>query len=355
MVMDTTYSAPSRLLTRFMLLAIAALSIAVSMMVDMTWFNRTFLYESSPDWQFSGLVRTSLSLLGGVAVALAINQPAQPACGLRQITGIPKLAFGAIILLTYGVHLWTVYALANSPEALRDAVKELGPIALLQEVAIGLAFVFLLLTAVTSNTMKGVKILGLHARLVAVGMALAVLVLLLEEISYGQHYFGWATPSQFNGNLQQETNLHNFYTIRYEMIYYGVAFLAFIVMPLLLPKLPQQVSGQLERFVPPADFALIAMPLVAGMYASWNIMPQQMMFFAGTVAMALTLRRWDMMKSLSLLGLGVIIFAQACYLHLGSNQIDGYEVAETREASICFALLAYAVWFWHRNRRTKPQ
>lgn len=352
MFMDTTYTPPSKLLTRFMLFATAALSIAASMMVDMTLFDRTFLYEGPPDWQISGFIRTALSLIGGVAVALAIYPEAVPARGLRQITGTPKLAFGTLVVLTYGVHAWTVYALAYAPEALRDAAEELGSIALLQEGAIALAFVFLLLTAVTSNKLNGAKILGLPARLVAVGMAVAVLVLLLEETSYGQHYFGWATPSQFEGNLQQETNLHNFYTIRYEMVYYGVAFLAFIVLPLLLPSLPRQIGGQFERFVPPADFALLAMPLVAGMYASWNIMPQQVMFFAGVVVMALMLWRWNMIRSLGLFGLGVIVVAQAFYLLLGSKQIDAYEVAEIREASICLALLAYAVWFWHRNRRS---
>ena len=31
----------------------------------------------------------------------------------------------------------------------------------------------------------------------------------MEEISWGQTFFHWATPSEFQGNYQHETNLHN--------------------------------------------------------------------------------------------------------------------------------------------------
>lgn len=346
-----TYTHPDRLQQRLALLALAAAAIVASLFVDMALFDRTFLNEGDPDWQVSGAIRIALSLIGGMAIVFAVIPDTLPEPRLFRINGPAGWALSIIALISYGVHIWTVYALAQAPEALRGAVTELGPIALLQEAAIAAALVFLLATVATGDALRSVKILGIPGRLLAVGMVLAVLVLLLEETSYGQHYFGWGTPAQFEGNTQQETNLHNFYTIRFEMIYYGVAFAAFILAPLLLQILPSQIRGKLDHFIPPADFVLLAMPLVAGMYASWNIMPQQMMFFAGIMIFAILLLRWRLVRSPALVGLVIIIAVQVLYLILGNNQSSGYEVAEIRENSICFALLGYSVWFWHRNRR----
>ena len=39
---------------------------------------------------------------------------------------------------------------------------------------------------------------------------LGILYFFLEEISWGQHFFGWQTPEFFsNINHQNETNIHN--------------------------------------------------------------------------------------------------------------------------------------------------
>jgi len=345
-----SYSHPEKWNHRLALIGLALAAIVVSMLVDMTLFDRTFLYEDTPDWQLSGAIRIMLGLIGGTALVFAVMPDRLPEPGLYRDSGLVGWALCAIALFSYGVHIWTVYVLAQAPDALFAAVTELGWIALLQEAAIAVALAFLLATAATGRALQGVKILGFPGRLLAVGMALAVLLLLLEEISYGQHYFGWGTPAQFEGNTQEETNLHNFYTIRFEMIYYGVAFAAFILAPLLLQLLPAGFRSRLEHFIPPADFTFLAMPLVAGMYASWNIMPQQMMFFAGIMIFGTLLLRWRMVRSPAMLGLAIIMAVQMLYLMLGANQSSGYEVAEIRENSICFALLGYSVWFWHRNR-----
>ena len=346
-----TYSNPYKLHYRLALLGLAVAAIASSLFVDIALFDRTFLSEGKPDWQLSGAIRIMFSLIGSIAIVFAVIPDALPEPRLFRGSGSAGWIFGIIALISYGVHLWTVYALSLAPEALRGAVAELGSIALLQEAAIALSLLFLISAVVKAGALREVKVLGIPGRLLAMGMALAVLLLLLEETSYGQHYFGWGTPAQFDGNTQQETNLHNFYTIRFEMIYYGVAFCAFILAPLLFHVLPGNLRGKLDHFIPPADFVFLAMPLVAGMYASWNIMPQQMMFLAGIMIYASLLVRWRLARSPVMLGLIFIIAAQGLYLILGINQASGYEVAEIRENSICFALLAYSVWFLHRNRK----
>ncbi|WP_299869966.1 hypothetical protein [uncultured Hoeflea sp.] len=346
---------PDRLWIRAALIVMAVICILASLVVDIVLFDRTFLKEGPPDWQTSGMIRMGFSLMAGVAVALAFAPETLPARTMQLHPNRLRLVFAAICVATYGIHLWAAYALLFNRQSLMDEVEEVGLVALAQEAAIAVALVFLLLTAMRGKGLDAVRLLSIPGRWIASAMVLAVLLLLLEETSYGQHYFGWSTPAVFEGNLQMETNLHNFYTIRFEMVYYGVAFLAFVALPVLRDGAPDWLRKPLLRFVPPADFALLAMPLVAGMYASWNIMPQQVMFFSGTLIYLIMLWRWGMFSSMASLGLVTIISTQILYLVFGANQIRLYEVAEIREASICFALLAYSVWFWHTNRETPSQ
>ncbi len=101
-------------------------------------------------------------------------------------------------------------------------------------------------------------------------LALACMVFLGEEISWGQHLFGWTTPSELAVvNVQNETNFHNlnfamllgvsedsrFYWILshgnhfINPLYYLFAICVWIVMPIvlrktrILPKIPVIDSG----------------------------------------------------------------------------------------------------------------
>lgn len=54
----------------------------------------------------------------------------------------------------------------------------------------------------------------------------------MEEISWGQRIIGWETPPVFaEGNVQNETNLHNFFNDYFPVIY---PLIALIVVPILL-------------------------------------------------------------------------------------------------------------------------
>lgn len=51
----------------------------------------------------------------------------------------------------------------------------------------------------------------------------------MEEISWGQRIFGWETPQIFEGNVQDETNLHNFFN-EYYLLFYRLLVLFPIVL-----------------------------------------------------------------------------------------------------------------------------
>lgn len=52
----------------------------------------------------------------------------------------------------------------------------------------------------------------------------------MEEISWGQRIFGWETPQSFEGNVQDETNLHNFFNDYYLLFYRLLALFPIVLL-----------------------------------------------------------------------------------------------------------------------------
>lgn len=51
----------------------------------------------------------------------------------------------------------------------------------------------------------------------------------MEEISWGQRIFGWETPQTFEGNVQNETNLHNYFNQYYLLFYRLLVFFPIVI------------------------------------------------------------------------------------------------------------------------------
>jgi hypothetical protein len=70
----------------------------------------------------------------------------------------------------------------------------------------------------------------------------------LEEISYGQHLFGWGTPRWFaERNAQQETNLHNLFADRPGRALRNVALVAVALGGIVLPVAAMRARSAYER------------------------------------------------------------------------------------------------------------
>ena len=51
----------------------------------------------------------------------------------------------------------------------------------------------------------------------------------MEEISWGQRIIGWETPQAFEGNVQEETNLHNYFNQYYLLFYRLLVFFPIVI------------------------------------------------------------------------------------------------------------------------------
>jgi len=61
------------------------------------------------------------------------------------------------------------------------------------------------------------------------GMALAFFVYGMEEISWGQDFFRWETPEAFAGNLESQTNLHNYFNPYFMYGYVALSLVLLVV------------------------------------------------------------------------------------------------------------------------------
>ncbi len=100
--------------------------------------------------------------------------------------------------------------------------------------------------------------------LLAVG-ALAIILMVGEETSWGQHWLGFSTPDDLKSvNLQGEANVHNLVSPRtYDLIYQVLGWVL-ILAPTLADRLPRSVDHiSILRFLrdlyrEPATFGLMA-------------------------------------------------------------------------------------------------
>ncbi|MCB1477545.1 MAG: hypothetical protein KDJ62_01435 [Rhodobiaceae bacterium] len=66
-------------------------------------------------------------------------------------------------------------------------------------------------------------------------MSVALFLCAMEEISWGQQIFKWATPDYFAGNMQGETNIHNMPMVhgRLQEACIELVFVYFVIVPVL--------------------------------------------------------------------------------------------------------------------------
>lgn len=306
------------------------------------------LLERYPlDFSGIGLTRTLLCFISGGTAAWAVVL-AFPHERLGKATWSSSRLDTIVPLVSIALLYGSAALFAFAPEQLLWLVSELGPIAIAQEALLLLGVGAVGVAAYRSRGQDRTSIFGVPGTLVILGMALAILILFLEEISYGQHYIGWATPALFDGNIQSETNFHNFHTYRFELAYYAAAVIAFIVLPLSRDHLPAFLPANLRNYLPSPYFAVAALPVCIYLHQAWNSVPFQILFFFGCfLALLLSMRmdknaRYD--RALCQIVLAGMLLCQAFALLSGARMLFTYEAAEMRELHISMMIAFYGVW-----------
>lgn len=135
---------------------------------------------------------------------------------------------------------------------------------------------------ILSKLYRDYKQLDSMPALYLLALGLACLAGGLEEVSWFQRVLNIETPELFSGNLQKETNLHNFASNQVEVALFTLASVLFVLMPFLkwtnLPLIPS-----LRPYFPSVNLVLFGGLMSAMNHDLWNIPITQLSFAVSVI------------------------------------------------------------------------
>lgn len=313
-------------------------------------YGYRLLEKYPPDWSSFGSIK-AIGLLFATVLAYWALKPNRQNERAMNWQALPpgSLTIGVLIPLV------SAFAVLFWPEQISGYVREQRLLSILTEVVFIAALFYIGIAALAAHRSDRSRFLGMRTYQGVTIMFGVVLLILMEEMSWGQHWLGFSTPDAFEGNLQNETNMHNFYTHRFEAAYYSTAVLAFVVLPFAWPnKVPNWLSG-FSVIVPPRAFAIMALPLCGIFYETWNYVPYQLWFYFGLLIAAHCYLRETSAENRLLIAImaATMVISQTVFLLFGHTMLDGHELTEIREFAIALAILAYGYVMAARFRK-KP-
>lgn len=320
-----------------------------------TLLNRRFLEKYPADWVPSDWQATETALLlSSLVLSALLAWFLVRAVSKARNTELEFDALSSVLLvggmLIIGLSL---YMLIFDRAYIGTQVRELGHIALAQEGFILCALVLFVFTFFRGSVGNTGSILFLRFRHILGLIICAIFLLLMEEISWGQHIFKWATPEKFEGNLQDETNFHNFYTNRFEFVYYSLAFFAFAILPLIMVTQHSELADQIQFYVPPVSFGVAALPVVTLMFENWAMLPFQLYLMVAVFLVAFIIPHTrGIHRYASVLLLLLLVVQQPIGLYYGHLLHLSFELSEMRELIIAFVLMMYSIWLYKKVRNS---
>lgn len=182
-----------------------------------------------------------------------------PAPRSPSTSGAPRIRTALVLLPALGIALYGLAGLLLPPAWLHWlVVSEEGPVELGTAAAFGAAAALGLGLAARTRGVAPTWI-----RVVYLLFAVVALFAGLEEISYGQHLFGWESPRWFaEQNAQRETNLHNLFGDRPGRALRNLALVDMALGGIVVPLAAMRVAGAYDR----GRWAYFLLP-------RWELMP----------------------------------------------------------------------------------
>ena len=184
-----------------------------------------------------------------------------------------------------------------------------------------------------------------------ISFALLLLIMAMEEISWGQNIFGWKTPSFFGNNYQNETNLHNFDAKGVDgwisTVYYLGYFLLLVLLPFLSITFSDISDYSFLKFFISKPYIIIlgAIPCAFnGPFLNTTIFYRMFLFSSLSILIILVFaKRNDLLKGYYIITAILIVLIQSIFLFFGKTITEyGIQVSEYSELFSQYSLMLYA-------------
>lgn len=320
---------------------------------DKFWLDLPFVREEPPRFDLYHVVQSTFAIAASaLLVGGLLRARARPALLEHERMGPLEVGVG---LLSLAAAAGATVLFFADPAAFHAFAQEDRPLEW--------ASALLLLGAAA--------ILALHALrrrrepvavVLAVGLCLVLFLVGMEEISWGQRIFGFATPESLaEMNWQSEFNFHNVQTDLSETVYYFGAGLFLLVVPLLRDLLPPSVAAHpWLTLAPRRSVALVAAPVAIFNYGHWDLLPIQLtilLAFWSVLAWAAAAKgTGDRFAGLAwLVAAAAVALGQALFLAFGHLQADIPDATEYKEFFIALGLAWYAATVTFGGRSIEAQ
>lgn len=288
-------------------------------------------------------VRTLFAAIGAVLLVAALLRARAPACPLDS-SAMSRLSIGAgLVAAAAAIAATALFAV--DPAAFHAHAQEDRPLEW--------ASALLLIGASALFAIGARRAFAASARLggmVVAGVgSLILLVIAMEEISWGQRLFGFATPDGLAAvNWQGEFNLHNVQTDLSELVYYAGAGFFVGALPLLRDLLsPAWLSNPMIRLLPRRGTAIVGAPAATFSYGHWDLLPLQFIALLAVMAMGAWSRaafrqgyRFEGFAFAT--AAATVVTTQLVFLALGPAMTELPDSTEYRELFIALGLAWYA-------------
>lgn len=300
-----------------------------------------------PEHPLAYLIQAGILAFAAVALVAWIERLAgsRPGSGAQPPRPSPLHA-GVYLLLPLAAGLISIGLLLGDAASFASYARE--------DAIVETAQVLLLVAASTLLAQRSVR--GLlrrsaaseNALLAGLG-ALALLLVALEEVSWGQRLFDFEAGQVFSSNQQGETNLHNFSTHESEAVYYFGLFLGLVLLAYLGERTALLARfRRIADFVPSSAILLAAAPMVAFNYGEWNQpMVQFAVFTTAAILAAIALEEvrlrgqpWTVIAPL--IALAGLLSIQLALLIEGDTMLRWWQNTEYKELLGTIALLLWA-------------
>lgn len=359
------------------LLILASLAALVTFAIDIFSKDIAILGEGVPNFEGIYLLRTALIVLSSSLFVLGVVNPQSP----RDVGVISHST--SKIWSSWGGLTWSIEDPVKQDKFL-VAVKELIVWAVL---LLSVSFVVLFLYSPAKFTWLGVEdnlieTLSALLWLITCGVSLFIYRTLrrtqkrknlfyiiiplafaficffigMEEISWFQRVFSFATPKAFEGNLQNEFNLHNFETSKIENAYYVFSFLFLILLPFIKDLTSSFRNYKAVDFFLGSRFLLfVSVFFAAYNYDMWNIIYTQFIFFITLFILIYYAGNRRLYENTFLSPMLLIVYGltQVVFLASGSMFLRSWDVTEYKELLIPLSFVFYSLEILQKANKLK--
>lgn len=187
------------------------------------------LHNSNP--VMTGLFFLSIVASGLILVPRHIRRSGAPFTLLNLASGLGALALGATWLFFVPVNVWAHLSGDSDSWIFGSETFDGGVVETLTVIFYALAILQALRLLLRADTLFGPRSAGLWRLILGLGMA-GFVVMIGEELSWGQHLTGFQTPPELTKlNLQGEANIHNLISPRIYDVVYQMLGWTLILMP----------------------------------------------------------------------------------------------------------------------------